>query len=251
MERGAKARWRVSGRFLCASLLRYSEGSGGYPEAGRKGDASPSDVFQKMETIEVSNTSVQRADVAKTELGTHPILWTVGICLAATIGGNVVFWVGQATGKIDVLVFWPPIFAIVVTVVALTSFGGFYIASRRARVAIGASFILTFFVVLAFSLTIAALNIAAQNSLAADMVKDFRTVSLTVITFYFGSETLITATKMITARTMDPQARAEMGKLDRDLPILSSHAAPDQAVPAQAVPAQAVPAQAVPAQAAA
>lgn len=181
--------------------------------------------FQKMEAIEVGNTSVQRADVAKTELGEHPVLWTTGICLVATIGGNAVFWWGLWKHKIDVSIFWPPLFAIVVTAVALTSFGGFYIASRRARVAIGASFIMTFFVVLAFSLTITALNFAAQNSLAADMVKDFRTVLLTVITFYFGSETVITATKMITARTMGPEARADMGKLDRDLPLLSSQAA--------------------------
>jgi hypothetical protein len=178
--------------------------------------------FQNMEAIEVSSISAEQADMAKTELGTHPVLWTTGSCLAATILGNAAFWIWTGT-KI-----WPPLFAIVVTVVALTSFGGFYIASRRARVAIGASFVMTFFVVLAFSLSITALNIAAQNSLAADMIKDFRTVLLTVITFYFGSETVITATKMITARTMDPQARADMGKLDRDLPILSSQAAPAQ-----------------------
>jgi hypothetical protein len=139
----------------------------------------------------------------------------------------------------------------VVTVVALTSFGGFYIASRRARVAIGASFVMTFFVVLTFSLSITALNNAAQNSLAADMIKDFRTVLLTVITFYFGSETVITATKMITARTMDPQARADLGKLDRDPPILSSNTAPAAQAGATAAQAAATAAPAAAAQAAA
>jgi hypothetical protein len=127
-----------------ALLTTNSEGSGGCPEAGQKVDASPSDGFSKDGGDEVSNTSVQRADVAKTELGTHPVLWTTGICLLATIGGNAVFWWGLAKHKIDVSVLWPPLFAIVVTAVALTSFGGFYIASRRARVAIGASFIMTF-----------------------------------------------------------------------------------------------------------
>ena len=205
----------------------------------------------------MSNTSVQRADVAKTELGEHPVLWTTVSCLVLTIGGNAVFWWGLAHHKIDVSVFWPPLFAIVVTAVALTSFGGFYIASRRARVAIGTSFIMTFFVVLAFSLTITALNIAAQNSLAADLVKDFRTVLLTVITFYFGSETVITATKMIAARTMGPEARADMGKLDRDLPLLSSQAAApaqataDQAIAEKAAAAEKAAEQAIAAQAAA
>ena len=152
------------------------------------------------------------------EGGVRPVLWTLVITVGTTVLGNAVLWVGQANGWIDTYVFWPPIFAIVVSVVALVTFGGFYVASHRARVAIASSVITTFMVMLVFSLTISGLNTNAEASLAKELIQDFRTIVLTVVGFYFGTESIVTVSKIIATSRSEPGLRSQIAEVDEDLP---------------------------------
>ncbi|MDZ5660984.1 hypothetical protein SFC79_04340 [Nocardioides sp. S-58] len=150
--------------------------------------------------------------------GVGPLFWTLVIVVGTTVLGNAVLWVGLANGWIDKYVFWPPIFAIVVSVVALVTFGGFYIASHRARVAIASSVITTFMVMLVFSLTISGLNSNAEASLAKELIQDFRTIVLTVVGFYFGTESIVTVSKIFATSRSDPALRPDIAEVDEDLP---------------------------------
>ena len=161
--------------------------------------------------------------LSTTDFGRRPLLYTTLACVIAALLGNGVLWWGSANGRIDKTVFWAPVVGIVMMVIALVSFGGFYAASRRARVAIASSFVVTFLVMLVFSLTITALNDSADAQLAKQLVGDFRSIVLTVVGFYFGSETLITMVKTVAARrATDDDMRDSLGRIDRDLPVVEA-----------------------------
>lgn len=173
-------------------------------------------------------SSSESETLATTDFGSRPLLWTTLACAAIALLGNAILWWGTANGQIDKTIFWAPVFAIVTTLTAVVSFGGFYAASRRARVAIASSFVVTFFVVMVFSLTIAALNDSANADLAKQLVGDFRSIVLTVVGFYFGSETLITMVKTIAARrATNDEMRQTLGRIDRDLPVVQSQRTPE------------------------
>ena len=164
--------------------------------------------------------SAESETIARTDFGRKPGLWTIVTITGTSVAGNLVLWVGSATHSVDRVVFWAPIFAIVVSVVGLVSFGGFYVASHRARVAITASVVTTFIVMLVFSLTITALNESANAKLAEALIADFRTIVIAVVGFYFGTETVVTVTKIVATRQADPGLRQTLGRVDRDLPTI-------------------------------
>jgi hypothetical protein len=148
----------------------------------------------------------------------HPVLWTTIICTLAAAGGHTVLWLASAFGwdtgpGHDVT--WQPVVGISLSIVGVASFGGFYLASRRARVAIAASFLLTFLVSLTFIMTLQGLATDLNND-AKEIFKDFLHFNEVIIGFYFGSEAIVSATKAVAVSrtTNDPTA---VQRADRDL----------------------------------
>ncbi|RPF30378.1 hypothetical protein [Streptomyces sp. TLI_185] len=120
----------------------------------------------------------------------------------------------------------PPlqVVGLVLAVVAVLSYGGFYIASHRARVAIASSFLLTSLIMLAFLLTVPAFDDASQTkdqmsaqTYAHQLMGDFRNIVMTVIIAYFGSEAAVGTTKVIASRNARPEEVKAVQRADRDL----------------------------------
>jgi hypothetical protein len=155
-----------------------------------------------------------------------PIIWTTVICALIAAGGHVTLWIASSTGwtvpietpdgNRGAAVPWQPVTGIVLVLVAIVAFGGYFIAARRARVAISASFLLTFLVALSYVLTLQGLAQATQAGGAKDLFNDFRTVVIVIIGFYFGTEALVSGAKIIGAAITrnDPTM---VQRMDRDL----------------------------------
>jgi hypothetical protein len=117
---------------------------------------------------------------------------------------------------------WQPVVGFTMSVVAIASFGGYYLASRRARVGLAASFVSTFLVLLSFMLTLDGLANAANGDTqgASDAVRglltDFRGSVAIIVGFYFGTDAAVSVAKVIKAGGSDPQ---EMSRLDRDIAV--------------------------------
>lgn len=155
-----------------------------------------------------------------------PVIWTTAICALVAAGGHAILWLASSLGwtvpsetadgaHVDAVP-WQPVTGIVLVVVAIVAFGGFFIAARRARVAISASFLLTFLVALSYVLSLQGLAQATQSGGAKELFNDFRTVVIVIIGFYFGTETLVAGAKIIGSalgRT-DPKL---IQRADRDL----------------------------------
>jgi hypothetical protein len=120
---------------------------------------------------------------------------------------------------------WQPVVGTALAMVALGSFGGYFLASRRARVGLAASFVLTFLLLFSFMLTLQVLDVAANGSATAagstsasdvlgDFIKDFRGDVALIIGFYFGSDAAISVVKIFKSQGDDD---AELGRMDRDL----------------------------------
>lgn len=139
----------------------------------------------------------------------RPLIISTFICGAAAALGHLTIGANFALGG---AIPWQAIVGASVSTVALAAFGGFYLAARRARVAIAASFLMTFIVTLTYALTIREFASAAAND-ARMLVDDFRTVVLTVVGFYFGSEGLVSIAK-VWKTTGSP---ADVQRADRDL----------------------------------
>jgi hypothetical protein len=151
-----------------------------------------------------------------------PVIWTTVICALFAIGGHAMLWVGSSLGWTipteggrGASVPWQPVTGIVLVGVAIVAFGGFFIAARRARVAISASFLLTFLVALSYVLTLQGLAEATQGG-AKELFNDFRTVVIVIIGFYFGTEALVAGAKIIGTALGRADARS-VQKADRDL----------------------------------
>jgi hypothetical protein len=155
-----------------------------------------------------------------------PIIWTTAICAVIAAGGHAVLWIASSIGWTvpvetpegarGAAVPWQPVIGMVLVLVAIVAFGGYFIAARRARVAISASFLLTFLVALSYILTLQGLASATQTGGAKDMFNDFRTVVIVIIGFYFGTEALVAGAKIIGAAITrnDPKI---VQRMDRDL----------------------------------
>lgn len=155
------------------------------------------------------------------QIAIAPVIWTTVICAVIAGGGHAILWLSRSLGWTvpspeGDTVPWQPVTGIVLVLIAIVAFGGFYIAARRARVAIAASFLLTFLVALSYVLTLQGLAQATQTGGAKELFNDFRTVVIVIIGFYFGTEALVSAAKIIGAALThnDPKL---IQRADRDL----------------------------------
>lgn len=139
-----------------------------------------------------------------------PLLWTTGVCAVTALLGHLALGFNFTYGWWP----WQPIAGGSLSVVSVVSFGGFFLASRRARVAIAASFLLTFLVVLTYVLTIE--EIAEVTERQTGLVSDFRIVVQTIVGFYFGTEAVVAAAKVLGVARSGGTASA-VRRADRDL----------------------------------
>ena len=140
-----------------------------------------------------------------------------GVVVLAHVVLGVNYWLGTNANRLDDWnLAWQPIVGVALSTTAIVSFGGFYIASRRARVAIGSAFILTFLAMLPFALTIPAIAPNAETDFAKSLVDQLGATVATVVAFYFGTEAVVTGIKLWTI-SQNPEAAAEIKSGDRDL----------------------------------
>jgi MFS family permease len=122
---------------------------------------------------------------------------------------------------------WQPVVGLTMSVVAMASFGGYYLASRRSRVGFAASFVLTFLVLLSFMLTLDGLaravagsdageGAAAAAKVVQDLLSDFRSSVALIVGFYFGTDAAVSVVKMFRTSGRDPE---DIARLDRDLAV--------------------------------
>jgi hypothetical protein len=124
-------------------------------------------------------------------------------------------WVSRTPGQTDNLLPWQPVVGASLTAVATLAFGGFYYASLRARVAIMSSFLLTFLLLLTYVLTVREIQPTVDQTLVQSLTGDFRVIVQTIVGFYFGTETILSLTKILRAPKDDA---ASIRRADRDLP---------------------------------
>jgi hypothetical protein len=116
---------------------------------------------------------------------------------------------------------WQPVVGSSLASVSIAAFGGYFLASRRARVALVASFVLTFLVFFSFVMTLDALTTSltpagAGPQAAADLLGDVRQNVALIMAFYFGTDAAINVVKLLKARTGD---LADLSRMDRDLAV--------------------------------
>lgn len=184
-------------------------------------DSQPSDVEH---TDNEQGDDEQRGDQQPpsagptTRDGRKTVLITTALCVAFGTAGHLLLlggWVSRAPGQTDNAVPWQPVVGASLTAVALLSYGGFYYASLRARVAIMSSFILTFLLLFTYVLTVRELQPTVDQTLVESLIGDFRIIVQTIIGFYFGTETVLSLTKILRAPKDDAAA---IRRADRDLP---------------------------------
>ncbi|MGH3878304.1 MAG: hypothetical protein ACRDSK_14835 [Actinophytocola sp.] len=123
----------------------------------------------------------------------------------------------------EVPIVWQPVVGGTLGFVALFSFGMYYGAARRARVAITASFLMTFLAALTFVLTVPAFADTALQQDTTGLFNDFRYLVTVIVLAYFGTEGVITTTKVISTaranRAASPnETTVAIRRADVDLP---------------------------------
>jgi hypothetical protein len=190
------------------------------------GQAPPSATDAVMTAL--SSQSVTDAPIAAeipnggfaapaTRDGRQAVVRTTAICALVGAAGHVLLllgWMSRPPG-VDNLLPWQPVVGASLTVVAVVAFGGFYLAALRARIALMSTFILTFLLLLTYVLTVAEMNQGAELQLTQALLDDFRVIVQTIIGFYFGTETILSITKIIRA---PKENAAAVRRADRDLP---------------------------------
>jgi hypothetical protein len=142
---------------------------------------------------------------------------TIVISLGIAIGVNVLAlaFLFVSWELLDWNVWTHPIFGIALVISSLVIFGGFLIAIRRARIAIGMGFILTFLLIFIWALSLPNLGDKASAGLAKDLLDEFKSIIATVIVFFFGTEAAINGAK-IWAHSNDPNESRPLSEIDRD-----------------------------------
>ncbi|MDL5158959.1 hypothetical protein [Actinomycetospora termitidis] len=153
------------------------------------------------------------ADGPETGIRRRHIFLTTLWCAGFAVLGQAAMWLSYAFGFTN-RVPWQPVVGIVLSVIAIGSFGGFYIASRRARVAIMSSFILTFLTAFVYTFTLRGLQDAMDTNA---LLNDFRSILLTIIAAYFGTETVVGVSKIVAVSKATDSSSADVQKADRDL----------------------------------
>lgn len=153
---------------------------------------------------------VRGAEKVGVGAGAVAALFTGVLCLVA--------WMSSAGHQVA----WEPVVGSSLTMVALASFGGYFLASRRARVGLAASFVLTFLLLFSFVLTLRALNVGGSGSGSASdllngFVTDFRGHVALIVAFYFGTDAAVSAAKIL--KSPASEGCAEISRLDRDLAV--------------------------------
>ena len=177
-------------------------------ESNRQGEGRHAAQDDPSEPSPDSESS-EEPDVSPTRDGRIAVFVTTILCALFAGAGHLTLLIADMDD-------WQPIVGASLALVAAISFGGYFYASLRARVAIAASFTLTFLLILTYALTLTQLGEWESDSLADSMMTDFRVIVQTIIAFYFGTETLITVTKIIKIPAEDG-AKA-ITRSDRDLP---------------------------------
>jgi hypothetical protein len=147
--------------------------------------------------------------------------------VAVALFVGLLYGVAWGSAKGSVPFAWQPVVGFTVSVVAVASFGGYYLASRRSRVGFAACFVLMFLVLLSFMLTLSGLarivsgtDAGTQAQAAAkvvqDLLSDFRGSVALIVGFYFGTDAAVSVVKML--RTSGGNAE-EIARLDRDLAV--------------------------------
>jgi hypothetical protein len=154
------------------------------------------------------------------------LLGLAAAAAAALVAGIlcVVAWMSSSGRQVA----WEPVVGSSLTMVALASFGGYFLASRRARVGLASSFVLTFLLLFSFMLTLRALSTTTSGSQSADLlsgfVTDFRGHVALIVAFYFGTDAAVSAAKIL--KTPASEGSAEISRLDRDLAVPRSTKSP-------------------------
>jgi hypothetical protein len=138
------------------------------------------------------------------------VIGTTGLCILFGVLGHLTHWIHWSP--------WGAFVGVSLVGVALTAFGGFYLLALRARIAIAASFLMTFLVALSYALTIPEFAQAASGD-GARLVDDFRTVVIAVVGFYFGSETVVSATKILGVTKAGGDSN-DIKSADRDMAVV-------------------------------
>lgn len=162
-------------------------------------------------------------DAARKVPAMRGVVATTTVCALVAAGGQGLTWLAYAL-RWQRWIPWQPVAGIVLAVVAIVAFGGYYRASRRARVAIAASFFLTFFVCLSYVLTLPPFVTAAQAEGARELFTDFRNMVIVIVGFYFGTEAAISVTKVLgialagRGATTTTATSEAIQRADRDFP---------------------------------
>ena len=213
------------GRWVPATTLSNSSEAAG--TAPRPGPHLLFHVIHDQGGNELAETPVTANDQASAEtedvepagFGRRPVLVTTAICGIVGALGHAVLWIGEGQDWIDRGIYWEPVVGIAIVVVSITSFGGFYVASRRTRVAIAASFLLTFLVSLTYVLTTQALADAASRGAAKDVFDDFRTVVVTILASILAARRLSLSLRSWALLALLPggATAVTIRRMDRDL----------------------------------
>jgi hypothetical protein len=156
------------------------------------------------------------------------LLWGAATAVAAGFVVAMLFGIARLSAAGTSLA-WQPIVGLSLSVVAVAAFGGFYLASRRARVGFAASFILTFLVLLSYMLTLDGLaavadggssglgddEFAAAAGAIRDLLTDFRGSVALIVGFYFGTDAAVSVVKILRTHADGN----EIARLDRDLAV--------------------------------
>ena len=165
-----------------------------------------------------SNNGSRPSEVQDGYINKRAVYVTIGTCVGAAILVHLAFLVTDILNGKDSYSAapWRPLVGIALSVVSLFAFGGFYLASRRFRVAITASFLLTFLIMMSFGLTLPEFAKATESDFMNQIEHNFFNVVVAVVGFYFGSESLVSIAKAVTVMKA-PESAHEITRSDRDL----------------------------------
>ncbi len=210
----------TQGQGTPAPLAGGAGGAGSAPVGARGDAADPAPVGPGDDGGGVAPASDETHDVDRRVIA----LTMVGTIVTVVVANALLLWIdvdrsGTPQGEPlsgMALVPWQPVVAVALTVVSLATFGGFYVAARRARIAITASFLMTFLAMLPLALTIPELSTVAEERFVSGLLDQFASVVGTVVVFYFGSEAVITGGKLL-ATARSTAAAEDIRRVDRDL----------------------------------
>jgi hypothetical protein len=143
---------------------------------------------------------------------------TIAVCVVAALVVHLVLLVADLFNGEGAYssAGWQPLVGIALSIVSLVAFGGFYLAARRFRVAITASFLLTFLIMMSFGLTLPEFARATQSEFMTRLQDNFFSVVVAVVGFYFGSEALVSIAKSVSVMKA-PESAHQITRSDRDL----------------------------------